>query len=191
VIEHSAGIGFARELADLSPVTTQNSSMPRSVLLLAFALAARLSSSWSLASSRRIASPRSLALARASILSPFDPVLSGASARGSPAQQGARVDGPLELTLDNVEIVLEEIRPFLMSDGGNVAVTEIDGDIVRLELQGACGTCPSSTMTMKMGLEKRLKEGELRDHNSILRGDAHDRVGRVCTSLLIGAMAAS
>ena len=39
-----------------------------------------------------------------------------------------------------------------------MAVTEIDGPVVRLELQGACGSCPSSTMTMKMGLERRLKE---------------------------------
>ena len=41
---------------------------------------------------------------------------------------------------------------------GNVRLAEIDGPIVRLELQGACGTCPSSSMTMKMGLERRLKE---------------------------------
>ena len=75
-----------------------------------------------------------------------------------------------------------------MSDGGNVAVSDIDGDIVRLELQGACGTCPSSTMTMKMGLEKPLKEGELRYHSSILRGDACDRVSRICTSLLVGTI---
>jgi Fe-S cluster biogenesis protein NfuA len=39
-----------------------------------------------------------------------------------------------------------------------VAVAEIDGPIVKLELQGACGTCPSSAMTMKMGLERKLKE---------------------------------
>jgi len=65
---------------------------------------------------------------------------------------------PLELTLDNVEMILDEMRPYLISDGGNVAVTEIDGPVVRLELQGACGSCPSSTMTMKMGLERRLKE---------------------------------
>lgn len=37
-------------------------------------------------------------------------------------------------------------------------MTEIDGPIVRLELEGACGTCPSSSMTMKMGLERKLKE---------------------------------
>eukprot|EP00904_Undaria_pinnatifida_P003461 jgi/Undpi1/13115/HiC_scaffold_8.g02777.m1 len=65
-------------------------------------------------------------------------------------------DALLTLTLENVETVLDEMRPYLMSDGGNVRVVEIDGPIVRLELEGACGSCPSSTMTMKMGLERRL-----------------------------------
>lgn len=65
-------------------------------------------------------------------------------------------DAFLPLTLENVETVLDEMRPYLMSDGGNVRVVEIDGPVVRLELEGACGSCPSSTMTMKMGLERRL-----------------------------------
>ncbi|CAM9547844.1 unnamed protein product [Ectocarpus fasciculatus] len=65
-------------------------------------------------------------------------------------------DALLTLTLENVETVLDEMRPYLMSDGGNVRVVEIDGPVVRLELEGACGSCPSSTMTMKMGLERRL-----------------------------------
>lgn len=64
----------------------------------------------------------------------------------------------LELTMDNVELVLDDMRPYLIADGGNVAVVEIDGGVVRLELQGACGSCPSSTMTMKMGLERGLRE---------------------------------
>lgn len=67
-------------------------------------------------------------------------------------------DEPLELTWDNVDMVLDEMRPYLLQDGGNVAISEIDGPIVRLELQGECGTCPSSTQTMKMGLERKLKE---------------------------------
>lgn len=67
-------------------------------------------------------------------------------------------DEILPLTIENVEKVLDEMRPYLMSDGGNVRLDEIDGPIVRLELEGACGTCPSSSMTMKMGLERRLKE---------------------------------
>ena len=39
-----------------------------------------------------------------------------------------------------------------------MSIAEIDGPVVRLQLEGACGSCPSSTMTMKMGLERRLKE---------------------------------
>lgn len=64
----------------------------------------------------------------------------------------------LPLTLENVEMVLDEMRPYLMSDGGNVTVADIDGATVKLQLEGACGSCPSSTMTMKMGLERRLRE---------------------------------
>lgn len=70
----------------------------------------------------------------------------------------AKAEGTFELTLENVEMILDEMRPFLISDGGNVEVAEIDGPVVRLQLIGACGSCPSSTMTMKMGLERRLKE---------------------------------
>jgi Fe-S cluster biogenesis protein NfuA len=64
----------------------------------------------------------------------------------------------LALTQDNVENVLEELRPYLMADGGNVELVEIDGPIVRLRLQGACGSCPSSAMTLRMGIERRLRE---------------------------------
>ncbi|NJK49359.1 NifU family protein [Candidatus Gracilibacteria bacterium] len=64
----------------------------------------------------------------------------------------------LALTPDNVEQVLDEMRPYLMADGGNVELVEIDGPIVKLRLQGACGSCPSSTMTLKMGIERRLRE---------------------------------
>lgn len=64
----------------------------------------------------------------------------------------------LALTPDNVETVLDELRPYLISDGGNVELVEIDGPIVKLRLQGACGSCPSSTMTLKMGIERRLRE---------------------------------
>ena len=64
----------------------------------------------------------------------------------------------LALIPENVETVLDEMRPYLMADGGNVELVEIDGPIVRLRLQGACGSCPSSTMTLKMGIERRLRE---------------------------------
>ncbi len=64
----------------------------------------------------------------------------------------------MELTNDNVETVLDELRPYLIADGGNVELVDIDGPIVKLRLQGACGTCPSSTMTLKMGIERKLRE---------------------------------
>jgi Fe-S cluster biogenesis protein NfuA len=66
--------------------------------------------------------------------------------------------GTMELTNENVEKVLDELRPYLMSDGGNVELVELDGPIVRLRLQGACGSCPSSTMTLKLGIERKLRE---------------------------------
>ncbi|XP_028104118.1 nifU-like protein 2, chloroplastic [Camellia sinensis] len=56
----------------------------------------------------------------------------------------------LSLTAENVESVLDDIRPYLLADGGNVALHEIDGNVVRLKLQGACGSCPGSVMTRKM-----------------------------------------
>lgn len=60
--------------------------------------------------------------------------------------------------LERVEAALEKIRPFLLADGGNVKVLEItDEMVVRLELEGACETCPMSHMTMKAGIEEAIK----------------------------------
>jgi Fe-S cluster biogenesis protein NfuA len=64
----------------------------------------------------------------------------------------------MELTSENVETVLDEMRPYLMSDGGNVELVEVEGPIVKLRLQGACGSCPSSAMTLRMGIERKLRE---------------------------------
>ncbi|XP_009766902.1 nifU-like protein 2, chloroplastic [Nicotiana tabacum] len=64
----------------------------------------------------------------------------------------------LPLTAENIERVLDEVRPYLIADGGNVALHEIDGNVVKLKLQGACGSCPSAVVTMKMGIERRLME---------------------------------
>lgn len=65
------------------------------------------------------------------IISPFD----SSSPSYTPTDPVELDDGPLELTWDNVEAVLEEMRPYLIQDGGNVAISEIDGPVVRLELQ--------------------------------------------------------
>ena len=65
---------------------------------------------------------------------------------------------PRALTIENGERVPDELRPYLMADGGNVEIVEIDGPVVKVRLQGACGSCPSSTMTLKMGIERKLRE---------------------------------
>jgi Fe-S cluster biogenesis protein NfuA len=64
----------------------------------------------------------------------------------------------LALTNENVETVLDELRPYLIADGGNVELVDIDGPIVKLRLNGACGSCPSSTMTLRMGIERKLRD---------------------------------
>ena len=64
-------------------------------------------------------------------------------------------------TLDNlsqrVESALNNIRPYLEADGGNVRIVEItEGFVVRLEFVGNCGSCPMSTMTFKAGVEEAI-----------------------------------
>ncbi len=60
---------------------------------------------------------------------------------------------------EKVEEVLNEIRPFLQRDGGDVELVEISEDgVVKVKLTGACGGCPMSAFTLKMAIEQRLKE---------------------------------
>lgn len=68
--------------------------------------------------------------------------------------------GQLIFNSDNVCRVLDEIRPYLISDGGNVSVQRVDEETrsVYLKLEGACGSCASSTVTMSMGIQRVLKE---------------------------------
>ena len=58
---------------------------------------------------------------------------------------------------EQVEQVLERIRPALQADGGDVELVGIVDGVVQLRLQGACTGCPSSTMTLQMGIERALK----------------------------------
>lgn len=63
----------------------------------------------------------------------------------------------MENLIKRVETALDSVRPYLLTDGGNVKVVEITDDFtVRLELLGACGTCPMSSMTFKAGLEEAI-----------------------------------
>jgi Fe-S cluster biogenesis protein NfuA len=59
---------------------------------------------------------------------------------------------------EEVEEVLETIRPQLMQDGGNVELVDIEDGIVKVRLVGSCSSCSSSTMTLKMGIERALKK---------------------------------
>jgi len=59
---------------------------------------------------------------------------------------------------EEVEEVLETLRPQLMQDGGNVELVDIEDGIVKLRLIGSCSSCSSSTMTLKMGIERALKK---------------------------------
>ncbi len=61
-----------------------------------------------------------------------------------------------EQLFDKVEQVIDTIRPALMADGGNVELIEVSDGIVKVKLQGACGTCPMAQMTLKMGIEKEI-----------------------------------
>ena len=58
-----------------------------------------------------------------------------------------------------VEEVLNQVRPTLQADGGDVELVDVSEEgIVSVRLTGACGSCPMSTMTLKMGIEKTLME---------------------------------
>lgn len=62
-----------------------------------------------------------------------------------------------EAMRQKVEEALDTIRPAIAMDGGNVEVLDIEGGVVTLRMMGACGGCPMSTMTLKRGIEERLR----------------------------------
>ena len=59
---------------------------------------------------------------------------------------------------EEVEEILESLRPMLLQDGGNVELVDIDDGVVKVRLVGACVSCSSYLMTLKMGIEKALKK---------------------------------
>ncbi|MUV05820.1 NifU family protein [Planococcaceae bacterium Storch 2/2-2] len=63
-----------------------------------------------------------------------------------------------EQLMEPVQEVLDKLRPFLIRDGGDCELVDIEDGIVKLRLLGACGTCPSSTITLKAGIERALLE---------------------------------
>ena len=60
---------------------------------------------------------------------------------------------------EKVETALKQVRPSLQRDGGDIELVSVDENgTVKVRLKGACGACPMSTMTLKMGVEKYLKQ---------------------------------
>jgi len=60
---------------------------------------------------------------------------------------------------EKIEDALNKVRPTLQADGGDVELVDVDEDgVVKVKLTGACGGCPMSQMTLKMGIEKTLKQ---------------------------------
>ena len=59
---------------------------------------------------------------------------------------------------EKVEKALEKIRPALQADGGDIELIDVVDGVVKVRLTGACGGCPMSQMTLKMGVEKVLKQ---------------------------------
>lgn len=107
-----------------------------------------------------------------SIVSPFDASIT--SSDETPVSL-SDAEEPLVFNSKNVDIVLNEVRPYLIADGGNVSVERVDEvrKNVYLKLEGACGSCASSTVTMQMGIERVLRE-KFPDVNEILQVENDD-----------------
>ena len=60
---------------------------------------------------------------------------------------------------EKVEAVLNQLRPMLQADGGNIELIDVDDNgVVKVRLQGACHSCPSAQVTLKQGVERLLRE---------------------------------
>ncbi len=73
--------------------------------------------------------------------------------------------------IEKVKKVIEQVRPYLQADGGDIKFVELTDDlVVMVELQGACGSCPYSTMTLKNGVEEAVKKAipEIKSVESIM-----------------------
>jgi len=59
---------------------------------------------------------------------------------------------------ERVKAVIEEIRPYIQMDGGDLEFVSLEGNVVNVRLKGACAGCPGARMTLKMGVEERIRE---------------------------------
>jgi Fe-S cluster biogenesis protein NfuA len=73
----------------------------------------------------------------------------------SPVPAATAAPVPVE---DKIRAILEEIRPYLQHDGGDCEFVAYEGGVVKMRLHGACGSCPSSLWTLRMGIENAIRE---------------------------------
>jgi Fe-S cluster biogenesis protein NfuA len=79
--------------------------------------------------------------------------------RLKPVRQLRNKEIKIMTLMEKVESALEKVRPSLQADGGDVQLVDVDQDgLVKVKLMGACQGCPMSQMTLKMGIEKILKQ---------------------------------
>jgi lysyl-tRNA synthetase class 2 len=88
-----------------------------------------------------------------------------------PGLPGPKASAPSDQ--DKIVAILEEIRPYLQRDGGDCEFVSYENKLVKLKLHGACGTCPSSLMTLRMGIENALRE-QVPDVQGVVNVDQPD-----------------
>ena len=99
----------------------------------------------------------------------LDSAASAVSGSVDPNDKSVVQAGDSAAVIEIKRVLNEEIRPMVAQDGGDVVFSKYDDGIVYLHMQGSCAGCPSSTMTLKMGIETRLQEAvpEIREVVSI------------------------
>ncbi len=78
--------------------------------------------------------------------------------QNTPPASGAQTTAQSDLFQRLESFIDSDVRPFLQQDGGDIELKGIEDGVVLVNLHGACGTCPSSIMTLQFGVERRLKE---------------------------------
>ena len=81
-----------------------------------------------------------------------------ASDPSTPVEAPAKTAKAAETDEEKIRAMLEEIRPYLQRDGGDCEFVSYESRVVNIRLHGACGSCPSSLMTLRMGIENALRE---------------------------------
>lgn len=109
---------------------------------------------------RRLFDPSDSVVSAAPVSAPASPFAAPPvpPAAPEPVEEEPGADVP-PMTLETVEALFDDmVRPALQADGGDIQLVRVDGFDVHVRLMGACSSCPSSTVTMKMGVERLLEE---------------------------------